>query len=402
VNRSKILWVAVGTTLVGVFAYSFAIRCLKLSNPANHTSVAALEKPPKVALKSGESGEAAGKEVSVVPESEAFARSLKHSVPTLQIQSSVNGGPWVKSAAIYPLKGQKVTLKVEKISGGEIRWHQIIPDTSKIYKNANLPWEKDAYKWVGLAKIDYQRKELAGFQGRWQIELFDNENNTQIQDRKSSSFRSLSNRAENSKFYHEDVGSFWFQAEVKKEGVIYRSAGIEDSDKRGLSPKVFRVSIRDGEGYIGYLTSFFNVPALFGSVTYQSRNYIGVDCADVLVAAYGKWKNKPIEKNYNVAMLVSQWPKVTEFDLLEGTADRQLQWGRDIRAGYFIAVRYRGSKQYQHIGALFRDANQNGVLDGGDLVIHAGPVPLHCSYLKEGNFDGHIVILQPGSDKRFF
>jgi len=402
VNRSRILWVAVVTTFVGVFAYSFAIRYLKLANPANHTPVAALTKPPKVVSKSRESGEAAGKEVSVVPESEAFARSLKHSVPTLLIQSSVNGGPWVKSAAIYPLKGQKVTLKVEKISGGEIRWHQIIPDTSKIYKNANLPWEKDAYKWVGLAKIDYQRKELAGFQGRWQIELFDNENNTQIQDRKSSSFRSLSNRAENSKFYHEDVGSFWFQAEVKKEGVIYRSAGIEDSDKRGLSPKVFRVSIRDGEGYIGYLTSFFNVPALFGSVTYQSRNYIGVDCADVLVAAYGKWKNKPIEKNYNVAMLVSQWPKVSEFDLLEGTADRQLQWGVDIRPGFFLAVRYRGSKQYQHIGALFRDANQNGVLDGGDIVIHAGPVPLHCSYLKEGNFDGHIVILQPGSDKRFF
>ncbi|MHC4461076.1 MAG: hypothetical protein ACYS6W_02190 [Planctomycetota bacterium] len=394
-NRPKILWVAVATTLVGVFAYSFAIRFLKLSNPANHDQVAALAKRPKAAGRSLESDEAARKELSVVTEGDAFARSVKHSVPTLLIQSSVNGGPWVKSAAIYPLKGQKVALKVDKISGGEIRWHQIIPDTSNIYKNANLPWEKDAYQWIGLAKIDYQRKELTGFRGRWQINPFDNENNTWVRDRKSSSFRSLRSKAANSKFYHEDVGSFWFQAEVKKEGVIYRSPGIEDSDKKGLSPKVFRVSIRDGQGYIGYLTSFFNVPALFGSVTYQSRNYIGVDCADVLVAAYGKWKNKPIEKNYNVAMLVSQWPKVREFDLLEGTPDRELQWGRDIRAGYFIAVRYRGSKQYQHIGALFSDANQNGVLDGSDLVIHAGPVPLHCSYLKEGNFDGHVVILRP-------
>lgn len=236
---------------------------------------------------------------------------------------------------------------------------------------------------------------MTGFRGRWQIEPFDKENDTSVRDRKSSSLGSLWNKAANSKFYHKDVGSFWFQVEVKKEGVIYRSPGIEDSDKKGLSPKVFRVSIRDGEGYIGYLTSFFNVPALFGSVTYQSNNYIGVDCADVLVAAYGKWKNKPIEKNYNVAMLVSQWPKVQEFDLLEGTADKQLKWGRDVRPGYFIAVRYRGCKQYQHIGALFSDANRNGVLDGGDLVIHAGPVPLHCSYLKEGNFDGHIVLLQP-------
>ncbi|MHC4545906.1 MAG: hypothetical protein ACYSYL_15535 [Planctomycetota bacterium] len=384
-NRSKILWVAVVTTLVGVLAYSFAIRCLKLAKPANHAEVAAPTKPPKVAGKSRESDEAAGKEVSVVTESDAFANSVKHSVPTLLIQSSINGGPWVKSTAIYPLKGQKVALKVDKISGDKIRWYQIIPDTSKIYKNANMPWEKDdAYKWIGLAKIDYQRKELTGFQGRWQIEPFGKENDTSVRDRKSSSSRSSWDKAANSKFYHEDVGSFWFQVEVKKEGVIYRSAGIEDSDKKGLSPKVFRVSVRDGEGYIGYLTSFFNVPALFGSVTYQSNNYIGVDCADVLVAA-----------NYNVAMLVSQWAKVQEFDLLEGIANKQLKWGRDVRPGYFIAVRYGGSKQYQHIGALFSDANLNGVLDGDDLIIHAGPVPLHCSYLREGNFDGHVVILQP-------
>jgi hypothetical protein len=98
VNRSKILWVAVVTTLVGVLAYSFAIRCLKLAKPAN----------------SRESDEAAGKEVSVVTESDAFANSVKHSVPTLLIQSSINGGPWVKSTAIYPLKGQKVALKVDK------------------------------------------------------------------------------------------------------------------------------------------------------------------------------------------------------------------------------------------------------------------------------------------------
>jgi len=395
VNRSKILRVAVATTLVGVFAYSLAIRCLKLAKPANHAEVAAPAKPPKVAGKSREPDEVTGKEVSVVTESDAFARSVKHSVPTLLIQSSINGGPWLKSTAIYPLKGQKVALRVDKISGGKIRWHQIIPDTSKIYKNANFPWDKDPYKWIGFAKIDYHSKELTGFRDRWQIQPFDMENDTGLRDRKSSSVRSLWDKATNSKFYHEDVGSFWFQAEVKKEGVIYRSPGIEDSDTKGLSPKVFRVSIRDGEGYIGYLTSFFNVPALFGSVTYQSNNYIGVDCADVLVAAYGKWKNKPIEKNYNVAMLVSQWAKVQEFDLLEGTADKQLKWGRDVRPGYFIAVRYSGSKQYQHIGALFSDANQNGVLDGGDLIIHAGPVPLHCSYLREGNFDGHIVILQP-------
>jgi hypothetical protein len=288
----------------------------------------------------------------------------------------------VKNRAIYPLKGQKIVLKVDEVPKGQIRWYQIIPDTSKIYKNANFPWEKNPYQWVGFAKIDHSRKELSRFRGHWQIQPFDNQ-----EDRRA--------RYKKSRFYHEDVGSFWFQAEVEREGTIYRSAGIEDSDKRGLSPQVFRVSIRDGEGYLGHLTSFLNVPGLFGSVTYQSNNYIGVDCADVLMAAYGKWKQEPIKKNYNVAMLVSQWPKVEEFVLLEGSPNKELKWGRDIHPGDFIAVRYSGRKQYQHIGALFSDANKNGVLDGGDLVIHAGPQPLHCSYLKERNFDGHVAILRP-------
>ena len=30
-----------------------------------------------------------------------------------------------------------------------------------------------------------------------------------------------------------------------------------------------------------------------------------------------------------------------------------------------------------------------------DIIIHAGPTPLHLSYLKERHFDGHAVILRP-------
>lgn len=315
-----------------------------------------------------------------------FTNSANHNRPTIIIQSRIGEGRWVKKDAIYPLKGQKIELKVDKIPGAKIRWFQIVPDTSRIYKNANFPWEKDAYKWLGLAEIDYEKRPLPQFQGRWQIRPFAGG---------KSSRHSKKNKDTPSGFYHEDVGSFWFQAEVAKDGTIYRSPGIEDSDNRGLSPKVFRVSIRDGKGYIGYLSSFFNVPGLFGSVTYQSNNYIGVDCADVLVAAYGKWKKKPIKKNYNVSMLVTEWPKVTECNLTQGRPDKQLKWKSNIRAGDFIAVRYSGSRQYQHVGAIFSDANKNKILDADDLVIHAGPHPLRLSYLRDGNFDGHVVILRP-------
>jgi hypothetical protein len=395
VNYSKIISVAAITAIMGSFAYLFTMQCLKLAEPHKHTRNRITTKPPNTVEKSQVSNEATKKDVSVIPERDIFADCVKYNCPTIQIQSSIDGGPWTKDTAIYPLKGRKVVLKVDRIPEVKIRWYQIVPDISKIYKNANFPWDKDPYKWRGLAKIDYHRKELTEFRDLWQITPFDNENNSEFREKEFSKHSFFEDKTASSRFYHKDIGSFWFQAEIVQEGKIYRSPGIEDSDEKGLSPKVFRVSIRNGKGYIGYLTSFFNVPGLFGSTTYQSSNYIGTDCADVLMAAYGKWKNKPITKNYNVAMLVSQWRHVEEFDIIQGTPDKQLKWARDINPGDFIAVRYIGSKQYQHVGALFDDADKNKLLDGGDVVIHAGPAPLHCSYIKEGNFDGHVVILRP-------
>jgi len=314
-----------------------------------------------------------------------FADCTRHAEATLTIKSSIEGGRWVSEAGICPLKGQSVALKVEEVPGGSVRWYRIIPDISKNYKNANWPWEADAYKWVGFARIDYHRKELMQFRGKWQI----------LPLPAAGSSLQPGDAIIDSRYYRNDMGSFWFHAEVAADGTIYRSPGIEDCDKRGISPEVFRMSVRNGEGYIGYLTSFFNVPGLFGSINYQSSNYIGVDCADVLMAALAAWKKKPLEKNYNVAMLVTSLEKVAEFDLPYGNTAKKPRWGSDVRPGDFIAVRYPSGKQYAHIGALYSDANKNGLLDGADIIIHAGPAPLHLSYLKEGNFDGHMVILRP-------
>lgn len=313
------------------------------------------------------------------------------------IQSQIDKGPWVKRTAIYPLKGQTVTLRVTESLGGNIRWYQIFPDISKIYKNANHPWEENAYQWVGFGKIDYHKEPLTRFKDKWEIRPLARTSDpgagySRFWNRYLSWFLSPD---EEDGYYHKDMGSFWFQAEVERNGKTERTPGIEDSDNRGLSPKVFRVSVRDGKGYIGYLTSFFNVPGVFGSVPYQSNNYIGADCADMLIAAYGKWKGKCITKNYNVAMLVNKFPMVDEFELSQGNPDKEVKWKTGIRPGDFIAVRYAPGRQYQHIGALYKDANSNGILDARDIVLHAGPFPLDYSYLEEGPFDGHVVILRP-------
>jgi len=310
----------------------------------------------------------------------------------VNIQSRIDDGAWTSATAIYPLKNQTITLKVDKQSNAIIRWYQIFPDISKMYKNANHPWEENAYQWVGFGKIDYSREELTQFQGQWQIQPFEKQRDNEI----LSWFKSLK-KNNRSRFYHEDVGSFWFQVEVEKAGKIQKSAGIENVTEKGLSPTVFRVSIRESDDFMGYLTSFFNVPAIFGSVTYQSNHYIGVDCADVLVAAHSKWKAKSMKNNYNVAMLVDKLIRKHSIEISEGNPNQKLAWGKEVNRGDFIAVKYQGARQYQHIGALYSDANENGILDGEDLVIHAGPLPLHLSYLKQGYFDGTVVILKPSN-----
>ncbi len=306
---------------------------------------------------------------------------------SVRIQSRVDGGPWRQDAAISPLKGQRIALKVARMPGASIRWYRIVPDLSRRYKNADFPWDPEPYKWRGFAKIDYRREEFARFRDRWEIEPFD-------ADGRIVPSEGPDGARPASAFDRADAGTFRFQVEINANGRLERSPGIDEAEIGGLPPAVFRISIRDGEGYLGYLTSFFNVPGVFGSVPRQSGAYIGVDCADVLMAAYSKWRNIPMTDDLNVAMMVARFPGIETFDLAEGRPGKAVRWGNPIRQGDIIAVRYPGKKQYQHVGALARDANRNGLLDGDDVVIHAGPDPLHYSFLKEGIFDGHVVILR--------
>ena len=146
---------------------------------------------------------------------------------------------------------------------------------------------------------------------------------------------------------------------------------------------------------MGYVTSYYNVPGLFGSIPYQSGNYIGADCADVLMAALARWKGTVLTKDYNVAMVVGTMEKRARRTIAAGVPDTLVRWNAQVRPGDLIAVRYEGSKQFQHIGALYRDANANNVLDADDIVLHAGPFPLCTVRLGDGSFDGEVVVLRP-------
>ena len=314
--------------------------------------------------------------------------------PTLRIQTRIGEGPWSSRRAVYPLEGDVVSLRTKRIEGGTPRWYMIFADLTKNYANANHPWADNPYKWTGMDTIHYHRIELDDRKGSWEIRPF--EGSAKLWEHIFDWYRDQGRDERTFRFYKPDVGTFWFQVEVEKGKKLLRSHGIEDSNDRGLSRQVTRVSIRGDKVLLGHVTSFHNVPGVFGSILYQSKNYIGADCADVLMTAWSRWRKRPLKTNYNVQAMVGHFTKRVKFEMKGGIPKEPLEWGVDFQPGDFIAVSYsEDGKKYHHVGALWEDANGNGTLDGDDIVIHAGPDPLHLSYLKYGAFDGRVVILKP-------
>jgi hypothetical protein len=333
-----------------------------------------------ILIKAWPPGSAAG------AEPDTWADLPRETAPSLQIRwARGDGGSDWRAGPAEITRGDAVRLHVEPLAGASVRWFQIAPDTQRFYKNANHPWEANAYKWVGFARVDYRQREITAWRGRWDLTL-----------RPPAPGREYADLAWSGagRFYHADLGTFWFTVEVGQRDRVLRSPGLSETTERGLSLKVFRLSVRQDDSLVGWLTSYFNVPGIFGSTPYQSENYLGVDCADCVVAGWSKWKKQPLARDWNVAGVVGNWPKALETELSGGAPATEIRWGATIRPGDFIAVRYPGGRQYQHIGALHSDANGNGKLDPEDRVIHAGPDALQVSALSTGNFDGHVVIIR--------
>lgn len=306
---------------------------------------------------------------------------LTQNLLAVQISHKIDNGKFLSKNAVYLEPTQKLTLRFDVKNAKSIRWYQIIPDTSKFYKNANHPWEENAYKWTGYGKIDYKRVEIKSFKNQTEVEL-----TQKILE---------ANRPANSRFYNSKLGSFWFEAEATlKNGKVVRTKGVKNVERKGLSPKVLRISYMLDQSYIGYLTTFFNVPGIFGSMPHQSRNYIGVDCADVLVATTKIMNKEKNTKNYNVSMLVDKFETKVKFKIEDGKPNRELHWGKEFNRGDFIAVNTSPNGRYYHIGMLYGDENNNGILDAKDTIMNAGPDSLHLVTLSQGAFSGAVAILK--------
>jgi hypothetical protein len=87
------------------------------------------------------------------------------------------------------------------------------------------------------------------------------------------------------------AGSIWMAAEVALgDGTTLRTAAARDVDRLGLSREVMRVSFRESDDFIGWLSTYEHVPDVFGSSggrasSHQADRYVGADCMDLLTGA---------------------------------------------------------------------------------------------------------------------
>jgi hypothetical protein len=177
-------------------------------------------------------------------------------------------------------------------------------------------------------------------------------------------------------------------------GVMRLAASVHISGETRATPAdlehAFRYTVREGDDFIGWLTSFFNVPYLFGSAgrgaRAQAERYYGADCADVLVAAL---RRTGVAMEYtSVTGLIERMPRrggPVEITPCDGTTQQgcgasSLRWDEDVRRGDLLVLDYVDAEElprpWDHVVALVEDRGPDGRPDGllgpEDLVVDSG------------------------------
>jgi len=245
-----------------------------------------------------------------------------------------------------------------------VEWRSVEPRPQHVATaapNASVPVYANAVvlgpdhgKWIGFDRLEYFESAIDG-DGTTRV----------MREALPSAGALLASTAPRAEPW-SGLGVMHLAATVHVGDVAAATAGAEDAPDGTLAARVFRYSFRSGDDFVGWLTSYFNVPYLFGSAgkgaRAQAERYVGADCADVLVAALRRM-GKRIEYT-SVADLVDDLPHVTG----------------PVRPGDLYALDYVDfadlPRSWDHIVALVEDRGPDGKPDGKpgpeDLVMDTG------------------------------
>jgi hypothetical protein len=271
------------------------------------------------------------------------------------------------------------------LSGAKLRWSMVEPHAwrqpgvaarngSPTAFHSNVSTARhDFGRWLGYDEITYFETPA----GAWSGEA--------AAHRRSASARPT--RPADDLF--GGLGTMRYKLEVRLGDRVLATPGAEAVDRAGILPSVHRVSIRSDDTYVGWLTSYFLVPEVFGSAgsgrNHQTERYTGADCADVLTGALRRQGHRAIWYG-NVAGLPRHAAVVAGPVDLDG-AGVPAEPVTGVREGDLIRIDYGGllsghtPRSWDHVAVLFEDRSDpagparggaDGRVDGFDLVVHMG------------------------------
>lgn len=282
-----------------------------------------------------------------------------------------DSGPW-RAGPFQARVGESVELRLEDPvpPGATVRWFAIAPHMQHVdlpppnrgirqYSNSVL-FGPNHGRWIGYDTIEYDLVPI-GTGERLRLDRHPGPNG------------------------HEGAGSAFVVAQIEIGGAIVSSPSLEARDAIGLAGRVTRVSFRLDDSYLGWLSTYFAVPNVFGSTAGQVDRYLGADCADVLVGALRAAGKRSMR--YTSVGAIGRYTRAVsgvmtlgEDGVLRGEdgAPIDLEFGRDVLSGDFLAIDYSGADEelpraWDHIAAVASDAGARGRFDPDDLIWHMTP-----------------------------
>jgi len=132
------------------------------------------------------------------------------------------------------------------------------------------------------------------------------------------------------------------------------------------------------------------VPWIYGSSGTQADNYIGFDCADLVVAGARKaghsvsYTNVTGLKNTRPAIGAADEPYYLDGGTVKKRSDGNnatFTIGTDINIGDLIIIDWDADGSYTHSTVLYSD-DGDSILDGGDTLIYATKTGVFTSSLS--------------------
>lgn len=303
----------------------------------------------------------------------------------LHLVVPLGGGRYLTAARALEVDGRRIAdedlVRPDPAASRSVVWSRIEPRMFHVDDSSGEPEPRG-----------YSNAVLFGpHHGRWRgvdpIEYFE----TPIRGANGFALTVRSARPSDRRFdIHGGMGVMRFRAHATVEGVDVGTPGLETAAPNGIGDGVTRVTFRAGDDYRGWLTSFHNVPNVFGSsghgARHQTARYVGTDCADVLLGALRRATGRPYEftsvgglsrLTRTIAEVRLEGDRLTDLD---GHALR-MRFG-EVAVGDVVLIDYGVAsipRPWAHVGVLWADrspddaedpAAPDGLLGPEDLLAH--------------------------------